>query len=78
MRKSAGFDIADYILVTYAAAEDSRFAAALERNQDYVAGEILARELRAVTTPEEVTGSYTESFDVEGEPITVGVARANG
>ena len=78
MRKSAGFDIADYILVTYAATENSRFAAALERNQDYVAGEILARELRAVSTTEEVTGSYTESFDVEGEPITVGVARANG
>jgi len=78
MRKSAGFDIADYILVTYAAAGSSRFAAALERNRDYVAGEILARELRAIATLDEVTGSYSESFDVEGEPVTVGIARANG
>jgi len=75
MRKSAGFDIADYIRVAYHAA-GSRLAEALERNREYVAGETLARELRAVASPTEVEGGYTETFTVEGEEVTVGIERA--
>ncbi len=75
MRKSADFDIADYIRVSYAAG--GSLAAALERNRDYVAGETLARELRAVASPDEVIGSYTETFAVEGEEISVGIERLN-
>jgi len=73
MRKSADFDIADYIRVTYATG--GRLAAALARNRDYVAGETLARELRAVASADDVEGGYRETFTVDGDEVTVGIER---
>ncbi len=75
MRKNAGFEIADYITTTYAAGE--RLATVLERHAGYVQAETLSRALRRVESPEDVTG-YTETFALEGEDITVGIAREAG
>ncbi len=70
MRRSAGFNIADYI-VTYYQGEDY-MKQVIEQFADYIKQETLSRELLE-GTPEE--GVYTESHQLGGHEVLLGVRR---
>ncbi|MFO8102256.1 MAG: isoleucine--tRNA ligase [Dehalococcoidia bacterium] len=70
MRRSAGFDIADYITTYYQGEESvrqviSKFAA-------YIKQETLSKEMVEGTSPD---GAYTEDHELEGKEISFGVKR---
>jgi isoleucyl-tRNA synthetase len=73
MRKTAGFEIADYIL-TYWEGDD--YLAAVMRDSvstDYIQNEVLARELTAGVPAE---GVHSESFKLSGHEMKLGVKKA--
>jgi isoleucyl-tRNA synthetase len=72
MRKSAGFEIADYIEIYYEA--DDYLKKVLDETSDYINQETLSRKLE-VNIPE--TGIYSESFKLNGHPIRLGVKKIN-
>ncbi len=74
MRKSAGFEIADYI-VTYA--EGDEYIQKILNDQvsaDYIKQETLSKDL-AAGVPEH--GVYAESFKLSGHPVKLGVKKEN-
>jgi isoleucyl-tRNA synthetase len=75
MRKSAGFEIADYI-VTFAEGDD--YIQKILNDQasaDYIKQETLSKDL-AAGVPEH--GVYAESFKLSGHPVKLGVKKENG
>jgi isoleucyl-tRNA synthetase len=72
LRKEAGLEIDDRIVV-YVAGADERLRAVLERHGDYVRQETLSLELRFEPP---ATGAYSEEQVVEGVRLTLGVRRA--
>ena len=70
MRKSAGFEIADYIGTTYQG--DDHVRQVMRDYADYVKQETLSREL-AEGTPAE--GSYTETAKLGGHSMVLGVKK---
>lgn len=70
MRRSAGFDIADYIVTYYQG--EAYMKQVVEEFADYIKQETLSREL-VEGVPEE--GVYTESYKLSGYDILLGVRR---
>jgi isoleucyl-tRNA synthetase len=73
MRRSAGFDIADYISTCYET--ESPLDQAIQNQSGYIKQETLSREL-ARRSPEE--GDYSEKHRIHGHEITLGVRRTGG
>jgi isoleucyl-tRNA synthetase len=74
MRKTAGFEIADYIL-TYWEGDDYLAKVVLDKvSADYIKNEVLARELNAGVPAE---GVISESFKLSGHEIKLGVKKAS-
>ncbi len=70
MRRSAGFDIADRIETFYRG--DDGVEAVIESHGAYVRQETLSDALVQGTPP---SGAYTETHDVDGAEVTIGVRR---
>ena len=70
MRRSAGFDIADYIVTHYQG--DDYIKQVAEAHADYIKQETLSREL-VEGAPEE--DAFTESHKLSGHEISLGVKR---
>jgi isoleucyl-tRNA synthetase len=70
MRRSAGFDIADYITTYYQG--DAYMRQIIEDFADYIKQETLSRKL-VEGVPEE--GVFTESYKLGGYEILLGVKR---
>ncbi len=71
MRKQAGFDVSDRIMVGFTASED--LASALASFAERVRNETLAVELQATQRPE---GDLVDSFEIESHTITIAVTRS--
>jgi len=71
MRKDAGFDISDRITTGYQV-EDGDLAQVFESWGDYIREETLTVELLHGRLPE---GAYTETHNVEGQQLTLGVKK---
>jgi isoleucyl-tRNA synthetase len=71
LRKDAGFDIADRIRVYFTG--DDALRAALQVHDAYVRNETLAVDVVESTPPE---GAHTESAQVDGGSVSLGVHRA--
>jgi len=70
MRRSAGFDIADYIITYYQG--DTYMKQVMENFVDYIKQETLSREL-VEGVPKE--GVFTESYKLAGSNILLAVRR---
>jgi isoleucyl-tRNA synthetase len=73
LRKTAGFEVEDRIVVTFAAPEG--VAAALDPHAATIRTETLALSLERVAS-DAVTGETVQTVDLAGTPVTIGVARA--
>jgi isoleucyl-tRNA synthetase len=71
LRKEADFDLDDRIVTTCEA--DDELGAVVAQWADYIRAETLSDEL-LVGPPRE--GAHSASFQVEGHPLTLGVARS--
>jgi len=72
MRRSAGFDIADYIITYYQGDDYIRQVMVDKDLADYIKQETLSRQLiKGVAEP----GAYTESHKIGGYEILLGVKR---
>ena len=67
MRKEAGFEVMDRIVLSYEGNE--KLAALLKRNEAEIRGEVLADALTAGAK------GYTKEWNINGETITLGVER---
>lgn len=74
MRKSAGFEIADYIITYYEGDDYLQKVIQDPVSADYLKQETLSRDLIA-GVPEH--GTYAESFKLNGHPIRLGVKKEN-
>ncbi len=72
MRRAAGFEIADHIVTYYQASPPIRKA--IESLSSYIKQETLSKEL-VCSTPAE--GAHTEKHRIDGQPVTLGVKRAD-
>ena len=73
MRKTAGFEIADYI-ITYWEGDDYITQTMQDTvSADYIKNEVLAHDLLAGVLSE---GVYCESFKLGGHPVKIGVKKA--
>lgn len=70
LRKEAGFDVTDRIVVTYAATQT--LARAIEEHAQGIRNETLALELHRAEAP---AGSLVKTFAIGAEELTVGVQR---
>jgi len=70
MRRDADFEISDRIAITYSGSD--RVARALAAHHDYVAGETLARSVRAAEPP---VGAFSQAFAIDGEELVLSVQR---
>ena len=70
MRRSAGFDIADRIETFYLG--DSGIEAVIEAHGGYIRQETLSD---AVVSGEPPSGAYTESHNLDGAEVTIGVRK---
>ena len=73
MRRSAGLDIADRIVITHEGAAELQALLGAGPLGDYVRGETLAVEAAAGAPG---AGDYAETLKIEGMELTVGVRRA--
>ncbi len=71
MRRSAGLDITDSIIVYYS--DDNSLATVMEKFGDYIRQETLSRDLIAETPPVE---SYTEKHKLSGKEVIFGINKA--
>ena len=71
LRKTAGFEISDRIVVYYDGWD--RLGEAFARHGDYVRDEVLASELVSAAPPE---GATTEEQKLDGHVVTLGVRRS--
>jgi len=70
MRRSAGFDIADYIVTYYSGGE--AIAGVMNRFAPYIRQETLSEELIGGEPPD---GAYTERQNIEGMDVLLGVIK---
>ncbi|MFB6232008.1 MAG: DUF5915 domain-containing protein, partial [Salinibacter sp.] len=70
LRKDAGFEVTDRIEISYQGTES--IAEAIGRHEDWIRNETLALELQPSDQP---AGEAVETFDVDGEQLTLGVRR---
>ncbi|MFO8011420.1 MAG: isoleucine--tRNA ligase [Dehalococcoidia bacterium] len=70
MRRSAGFEITDYIETYYKG--DERFNQVISKFKDYIKQETLTKQLSANDFPE---GTYVEQHKLDGKELTLGVKR---
>jgi len=70
MRKSAGFDIADYIVTYYQG--ETALAEVVSRFSDYIKQETLSRSLIQGSAPAE---AYKETHRLDGKEVVLGVSR---
>jgi isoleucyl-tRNA synthetase len=70
MRKDADFNISDHIALKYQASE--RLAKAIEQFADYIGGETLSDTMESGDAGD---GFRSETFDIDGETLTVSVKR---
>ncbi|MHC5077472.1 MAG: isoleucine--tRNA ligase [Planctomycetota bacterium] len=70
-RKSAGLEVADRIHITFNA--DSPLAEAMQKEDDYIMGEVLALSLQAVKKPK---GEYTAELKIGGETLKIALRKA--
>ena len=70
MRRSAGFDIADYIVTYYQGGPSIQRV--ISEFADYIRQETLSRELVDSSPPDE---AYVERHKVDGESVVLGVKR---
>jgi isoleucyl-tRNA synthetase len=75
VRKSAGFDVADRIVLTFAAPDAE--AAAVEAHAATIQNETLAVALERVAAGD-VAGEAVQTVDLAGTPVAIGVRRARG
>lgn len=68
MRKEAGFEVTDHITVYVAGNE--KLEALVKRNQQAIAGDVLSDSLAYGQL-----GGYAKEWDINGEPVTLGVER---
>ena len=73
MRRSAGLDIADRIVITHEGADELQALLGQGPLGDYVRGETLAVEAASGAPGD---GDYTETLKIEGMELTLGVRRA--
>ncbi len=73
MRRTAGFEIADYIITYYQA--EPPLQKAIENLSSYIKQETLSQQLICAAPAE---GSHTESHRIDGHNITLGVKRVGG
>ncbi len=73
MRRSAGFDIADYIETYYAG--ESEVERVISSFAAYIGQETLSRSLSAGSPPE---GAYVETHKIEGNEVTLAVRKVAG
>jgi isoleucyl-tRNA synthetase len=71
MRRSAGLDIADYIVTYYQGGGLIRQV--MTKFVDYIKQETLSRELVLALPPD---GSYNEKFRISGHEISIGIKKA--
>src|SRR5579883_595649 len=69
MRKAAGFDIADRILIRWQA--DDALSEVLDRYEEYITAETLSRREWASSDQD----SYTEAFEIDGQRAEVSLVR---
>ncbi|NNF58214.1 MAG: isoleucine--tRNA ligase [Rhodothermaceae bacterium] len=74
LRKAADFDVADRIVITFAAPDDE--AAAVVAHADTIRSETLALALNRVLNGTAPSGDLVETVDLVGTPVTIGVRRA--
>ncbi len=72
MRKEAGFEVTDRIVLSVAAAPE--VTALLRRNEAALCADVLAEALVEDPLP----GGYQKEWDVNGAPVTITVQRQNG
>jgi len=72
LRREAGLDVSDRILVTWRA-DAPVFARMLQTHRDYIAGEVLARD---ITDGEPPPGATRFEGDLDGVAVTLGVVKA--
>jgi isoleucyl-tRNA synthetase len=73
LRKDSGFMVSDRILVEVAA--QGKLVEAIELNQSYIAGEVLAKELNLVSESKAFkTAKYVENFEIDEYSCAIGVA----
>jgi hypothetical protein len=72
LRKEAGFDVADRILLSYTATPG--MAQAIAAFSDYIQQEVLAPEMKPVEEP----GEKTKEFQISGEKVKITVTRIPG
>ena len=70
LRKDADFNVEDHITLKVQASE--RLAQAIQQFGDYISGETLSDSLE-LSEPSD--GFHSEAFEIDGEPLTVGVKR---
>jgi isoleucyl-tRNA synthetase len=70
MRKTAGFEIADHILVYYRG--DAEMEKVMSSFAEYIQRETLADTLAAQEAPR---GSFAEQFKLDGHPLSLGITR---
>ena len=73
MRRTAGFEIADYIITYYQA--EPPLQKAIENLSSYIKQETLSQQLICAAPAE---GAHTESHRIDGHNITLGVKRVGG
>lgn len=73
MRKSAGFEIADYIITYYSA--EAPLKTAIRNQSGYIQQETLSRQLLE-QMPEQ--GVFTEKSRIDGHELTLGVQKVEG
>ena len=71
MRKEAGFNVEDHILVS--AANNDKLIALMQANQAVIAADTLADGMTFGTLD-----GYTKEWDVNGETISLAVKKVNG
>lgn len=69
MRKEAGFEVTDRIILGYKG--NAKIAEIIEKNRDSVCGDVLANELKA-----NATSGYEKEWNINGEIVTLSVKKA--
>ena len=77
MRKSAGLEISDRILLWIDAPSDTTLSSAIKQNQTYIAQETLAKKINDSEPPQNETGKLTsETHHIDGTPLHIKLKKA--
>ena len=77
MRKSAGLEISDRILLWIEAPSDTTLSSAIKQNQTYIAQETLAKKINDSEPPQNETDKLTsETHHIDGTPLHIKLKKA--